>query len=87
MGPIQNMEAMFQTWKNIVLRKDLHLGPTIIDSNGDGQGNNRVDTNDGQVFFARINPQVLQPPLDKKIATHPTQQVATTHPTHEHKNL
>jgi hypothetical protein len=30
MGPIQNMEAMFQTWKNIVLRKDMHLGP--IDS-------------------------------------------------------
>jgi len=28
MGPIQNMEAMFQTWKNIVLRKDLHLGST-----------------------------------------------------------
>jgi hypothetical protein len=25
---IQNMEAMVQTWKNIVLRKDLHLGPT-----------------------------------------------------------
>ncbi len=28
MGPIQNMEAMFQTWKNIVLWKDLHLGLT-----------------------------------------------------------
>jgi hypothetical protein len=28
MGPIQNMEAMFQTWKNIVLKKDLNLGPT-----------------------------------------------------------
>ncbi len=27
MGPIQNMEAMFQTWKNIVLRKDLHSRP------------------------------------------------------------
>jgi hypothetical protein len=27
MGPIQNMEAMFQTWKNLVLKKDLHLGP------------------------------------------------------------
>jgi len=28
MGPIQNMEAMFQTWKNIIFKKDLHLGPT-----------------------------------------------------------
>ncbi len=27
-GPIQNMEAMFQTWKNVVFQKDLHLGPT-----------------------------------------------------------
>jgi len=27
MGAIQNIEAMFQTWKNIILRKDLHLGP------------------------------------------------------------
>jgi hypothetical protein len=26
-GPIQNMEAMFQTGKNINLRKDLHLEP------------------------------------------------------------
>jgi hypothetical protein len=28
MGFIQNMETMFQTWKNIILKKDLHLGPT-----------------------------------------------------------
>ncbi len=28
MGPIQNMEAMFQTWKYIILKKDLHLGAT-----------------------------------------------------------
>jgi hypothetical protein len=27
MGRIQKMEAMFQTWKNTVLKKDLHLGP------------------------------------------------------------
>jgi hypothetical protein len=27
MDPIQNMEAMFQIWKNIVFRNDLHLGP------------------------------------------------------------
>ncbi len=27
MGPIQNMEAMFQTWKSTILRKDLHTGP------------------------------------------------------------
>jgi hypothetical protein len=27
MGPIQNMEAIFQTWKNIVFKKDLHMGP------------------------------------------------------------
>jgi len=27
MGSIQNMEAMFQTWKNIVFKQDLHLGP------------------------------------------------------------
>jgi len=27
MGLIQNMEAMFQTWKNTILRKDLHLRP------------------------------------------------------------
>jgi len=28
MGPIQNMEAMFQTWKWIVLKKYLHFGAT-----------------------------------------------------------
>jgi hypothetical protein len=28
MSRIQNMEAMFQTWKNIIFKKDLHLGPT-----------------------------------------------------------
>jgi hypothetical protein len=28
MGLIQNMKAMFQTWKNIILKKDMHLGPT-----------------------------------------------------------
>jgi hypothetical protein len=28
MSPIQNMEAMFQTWKSLVLKKDMHLGPT-----------------------------------------------------------
>jgi hypothetical protein len=26
MGPPQNMEAMFQTWKNIVFKKEVHLG-------------------------------------------------------------
>jgi hypothetical protein len=26
MGPIQNMASMFQTWKNIVFRKDMQLG-------------------------------------------------------------
>jgi len=44
--------------------------------------------NDGSsFFFARINLQVLQPPLDRKFAIHPTQQLATTHPTHEHKTF
>ncbi len=28
MGPIQNMEAMFQIFKKIILRKDLHMGLT-----------------------------------------------------------
>jgi hypothetical protein len=39
----------------------------------------------GQGFFARINSQVLQHPLDREFAMHPTQQVAVTHPTHEHE--
>ncbi len=41
----------------------------------------------GQVFFARINLQVLQHPLDREFAMHQTQQVATTHPTHEHETF
>jgi hypothetical protein len=39
----------------------------------------------GQFSFAKINMQILQHPLDREFATHLTQQVATTHPTHEHE--
>jgi hypothetical protein len=82
------MEAMIQTWKNIVLTKDLHLRPTVIYSSGDGWGNNKVDTNDGSSFFCKDqSASTIAPPLDKECATHPTQQVAITHPTHEHKKI
>jgi hypothetical protein len=41
----------------------------------------------GQFFFGKDQSASTTTPLDREFATHPTQQVATTHPTHEHKTF